>query len=222
MEILPMRALLLLSALLLPPLGLQAGEEPNPARGLAIYKPSAFRPDSSAALMEYVGLKNFPAATVFVTPKGRRLTVPDGKAEVLFLPYPGKGEATPDQAFALLEIARGRFPQFEIHYRAYEHVWREEAKRPPAQIQAEIARRASNEKSAGDFASWVKSLFPQREPPKLPQNPLGPTALNPAPTPTPQPAPAPEESKPDPEPSDPADTLRKLQEFYRLSGQSEN
>lgn len=220
-----MRALLLLSALLLANLGLQAGEVPGPARGIAIYKPTAFRPDSTAVLIEYLSQTNHPQVTFFVTLKGRRVTVPNGKAEVIFLPYPGRGEATPEQAFALLELAKSRFPQFDAHYRLYEYAWREEAKRSVEQINIEIARRSANEKSAVDFAGWVRSLFTGPGPLKLPPNPLGPTALNPAPTPVPEPASGEQEPSPgdetgqDTQPKTLAGTLKQIQDFYQLSDQ---
>lgn len=223
-----MRAILFLLAILLAATGLHAGEIPGPARGLAIYKPNAFRPDSTAVLIEYRSQTNHPSVTFFVTLKGRRITVPNGKAEIIFLPYPGRGEATPDQAFALLELAKSRFPQFEAHYRLYDHAWREESKRPLEVIETEIVRRAANEKSAVDFATWVRSLFPGPGPLKLPPNPLGPSVLNPAPTPTPETESEGQESAPGDEtgqgtePKTIDGMLKQLQEFYRLSDQLSN
>lgn len=216
-----MRAAIFLSAVLFVIPGICGAETPETARGLAIYKPSAFRPDSTAVLIEYRSQKNHEAVTYFVTLKGRRLTVPAGKSEVLFLPYPGKGEATPEQAFALLQIARQRFPQFQAHYFLYNRAWRQEAKRPAAVIAAEVARRQANESAATDFASWVKSLLPKRNPPELPRNPLGPTALNPAPTPVPVPDESTDggETESTEETPDLEDSLKKIREFYRLSEQ---
>lgn len=220
-----MRVLLLLSVLLLATLGLQAGEIPGPARGIAIYKPAAFRPDSTAVLIEYLSQTNHAHVTFFVTLKGRRVTVPNGKAEIIFLPYPGRGEATPEQAFALLELAKSRFPQFDAHYRLYEYAWREEAKRSADQIHIEIARRAANEKTAVDFASWVRSLFTGPGPLKLPPNPLGPTVLNPAPTPAPETVPGEQEPSPGddtgqtPQPKTIEGMLKQIQDFYQLSDQ---
>lgn len=214
-----MRAtLFLLAALIFTPRLCQA-DLPETVRGLAIYKPAAFRPDSTAALLEYRSQKNHESVTYFVTAKGRRLTVPAGKAEVLFLPYPRKGEATPEQAFALLEIARQRFPQFQAHYILYARAWREEAKRPPAEIVAEVAQRRANEATAKGFADWVKSILPKQSPPDLPRNPLGPTVLNPEPTPvhvTEEPG---ETTEANSEPLDLEGSLKKIQEFYRLSDQ---
>lgn len=216
-----MRAtLLLLAALLFTP-GLCRADMPETARGLAIYKPAAFRPDSTAALLEYRSQKNHEAVTYFVTAKGRRLTVPAGKAEVLFLPYPGEGEATPEQAFALLEIARQRFPQFHAHYILYARAWRQEAKRPAIVIAAEVAQRQANEATANGFAGWVKSLFPKQTSPELPRNPLGPTVLNPEPTPVPatEEPEGREASESGGETLDLEGSLKKIQEFYRLSDQ---
>lgn len=212
-----MRAAMILSVLLWASLSPSPAQPPlaPTARGLAIYKSSAFRPDSAAVLLEYLSQKNHPRVTYFLTPKGRRITVSAGKAEVLFLPYPGQGEATPEQAFALLAIARKRFPQFQTHYAQYDRAWRQEAKRPAAQIAAEISRRQANESSASDFAEGVREAQPRREPPDLPKNPLGPTRLNPAPTPAPEP---PAETT-EPEPQDLEGSLKKLEDFYRLSGQ---
>ncbi len=216
-----MRAISLLLVALFIALGTGRADLPETARGLAIYKPAAFRPDSTATLLEYRSQKNHEAVTYFVTVKGRRLTVPAGKAEVLFLPYPGKGEATTAQAFALLEIARQRFPQFQVHYILYARAWREEAKRPANVIAAEVAQRRANEAAASGFAVWVKSLFPQQAPPELPQNPLGPTVLNPAPTPLPvtDETAGSETTESDGETLDLEGSLKKIQEFYRLSEQ---
>jgi hypothetical protein len=228
MVLLPMRAILFLLAILLAMAGSHAGEIPGPARGLAIYKPSAFRPDSTAVLMEYLSQTNHSTVTFFVTLKGRRITVPNGRAEIIFLPYPGRGEATPEQAFALLELAKSRFPQFEAHYRIYDYAWREESKRPVEEIETEIVRRAANEKSAGDFATWVRSLFPGPGPLKLPPNPLGPTVLNPAPTPTPettsegQENTTGDESGQGTQPQTIDGMLKQIQDFYRLSDQLSN
>lgn len=216
-----MRAPLFLLAALLLSTVLCRADMPETARGLAIYKSSAFRPDSTAVLIEYRSQKNHDAVTYFVTVKGRRVTVPAGKAEVLFLPYPAKGEATPEQAFALLEIARERFPQFQAHYLLYDHAWRQEAKRPAPVIAAEVARRQANETAASSFAGWVKSIFPKLDPPALPPNPLGPSALNPAPTPVPaaEETTGQESTASPSEPTDLEGSLKKIQDFYQLSEQ---
>lgn len=206
-----MRIFLSLTVLTLVVLSAPAAEPPRAARGMVIYKPSGFRPDTTAVLLEYLGQENHERVTYFLTMKGRRIAVIPGRSEVIFLPYPGRGEATPDQAFALLALARERFPQFGSHYILYQRAWRDEARRPPAEIAAEISRRTKNEQAARDFAGWVRSLFPKLAPPDLPPNPL---TAGKAPPPS-----APEAVGPQPEreEQDLESTLRQLQDFYRLS-----
>ena len=192
----------------------RAAEPPTAARGMVIFKPSAFRPDSTAVLLEYLGQENHEKVTYFLTMKGRRIAVIPGRSEVLFLPYPGRGEATPEQAFALLELARERFPQYGSHYILYHRAWREEARRPQAEVAAEISRRRTNEQSARDFAGWVRSLFPKLPPPELPPNPLAEAHTPPAPAREPDGR----EAEADSQGLD--TTLRQLQDFYRLSSEA--
>ncbi len=143
------------------------------ARGIAIYKANAFQSDNSAVIVEYLTHQDYNALTVFHTASGQRITVPMAKSEVMFLPYPGKGEATPEDALVVINVARARFPQFRDHYLALTRAWRNEARRPRTEIEADLARRSKN-KAAGDgFGAWLRSLSPKLPPPKLPKSPLG-------------------------------------------------
>lgn len=143
------------------------------ARGFAIYKANAFQSDNSAVIVEYLTHQDYPALTVFHTASGQRITVPMTKSEVMFLPYPGKGEATPEDALAVINLARDRFPQFREHYLALTRAWRDEARRPRADIEADLARRAKNKSTGDGFGAWLRSLSPKQPPPKLPKSPLG-------------------------------------------------
>lgn len=143
------------------------------ARGIAIYKANAFQSDDSAVIVEYLTHQDYPALTVFHTASGQRVTVPMTKSEVMFLPYPGKGEATPEDALVVINMARTRFPQFRDHYLALTRAWRDEARRPRAEIEADLARRAKNKSTGDGFGAWLRSLSPKLPPPKLPKSPLG-------------------------------------------------
>jgi hypothetical protein len=145
------------------------------ARGLVIYKERAFQADTSAVLMEYRSQTTHGAVLYFLTIPGRRVAVPTGKAEAIFLPYPGTGQVTPEEALTILTTARQRFPQFIHHYRLYEHVWKAEARRSKEDIAREIAARQAQEAQAQGISAFLRSQAPVRPPPTPPANLLKPT-----------------------------------------------
>lgn len=180
-----MRSLSLLAFLTLA-LGPARGQDydKRAARGLAIYKSHSFDPDTSAVLVEYTGQQDYAAVTYFTTTNGSRIAVPNKTAEVIFLPYPGKGEATVDVALLLLETARHRFPQYKKHLEPLVAAWKREARRPRGEVEAEVSRRDENEAKAAKSIADLKS----RQPPPNPLDP-GPLLLDPKPKSTPKPTP---------------------------------
>lgn len=167
----------------------------RPAMGLAIYKAHDFAADKTAHLLEYRNFSQFPAVTIVTTAGGARLTIPARSAEVILIPYPGRGDATPDEALAVIEVATPRFPQFRRHLRPLQAAWIAEQRRPPASIAAEIADRENRRSIGESFISWVRQTWPQRPPPTLPPSPFEPmTTDRPAKPAAPEEEPATEES----------------------------
>jgi len=132
------------------------------ARGLAIYKDHAFASDKTAELFEYTEHREFPRVTYVTTANHARITVPAKNAEVFLLPYPGKGEATPQQAIAVLNLAQERFPQYEAQIRPLRIAWIRESRRNPTEIAQEIDEREGNRTLGESFIRWLQGLFPPR------------------------------------------------------------
>ena len=136
-----------------------------PARGLAIYKPSLFGSDSTARITEYLGYKSHDTVTYLITPDGGRLTVPTETADLLILPYPGRGELQPEAALGMISVAESRFPQYRPVIDPLKAAWVEESKRPRAEIAGEIQKRQQNESIAQKAAAlWNSVTKPARKP----------------------------------------------------------
>lgn len=193
------------------------------ARGLAIYKDHAFASDKTAELFEYVEHREFHAVTYITTTRGNKITVPVKNAEVFFLPYPGKGEATPEQAIAIIDLTQERFPQYAPQIRPLRAAWLREGRRDPAQISKEMDERESNRTLGESFARWLKGLFPPR--PFTPSpSPLDPPKKAAPPQEETQPEPAPESQsgKKDAEKSDFDSNMDKIKEYYDASKTLQN
>lgn len=180
----------------------------RPAMGLAIYKQHDFAADKTAHLLEYRNFSQFPAVTILTTARGARLTIPARSAEVIIIPYPGRGDATPDEALAVIEVSAPRFPQFRKHLRPLKAAWIAEQRRPPASIAADVADRENRRSISESFITWVRQTWPQLPPPTLPPNPFEPITTD-----RPVKPPAPEE-----EPSLDLERNLELIQQYQKSG----
>ncbi|MFZ4683586.1 MAG: hypothetical protein ACOYMS_13850, partial [Terrimicrobiaceae bacterium] len=109
-----------------------------PARGLAIYKPHDSASDKTAMLIEYRSFTARDRVSYLITAEGSRLTIPVRGSSLLLLPYPGKGEATPQEALAVIEYAESRFPAYRGNIRPLKAAWIKESARPVAEIQKEV------------------------------------------------------------------------------------
>lgn len=170
-----MRHILQLLALVLCVSAAHAAEEgyaSRPARGLAIYKQHEFASDNTAVLIEYKAFQAHDRVSYLITASGARLTIPMRSAGLLLLPYPGKGEATPQEALAVLEYARLRYPKYNAHILPLIASWKKEAARPASEIQSEVATREKNKETGLAFVAWLRSLVPSQPPPKIPESPL--------------------------------------------------
>lgn len=148
--------------------GLLSAKDPyagNPARGLAIYKPSSFASDSTARVTEYMSYKSHDTVTYLITPDGGRLTVPTETADLIILPYPGRGELQPEAALGIISVAESRFPQYRPVIDPLKAAWVEESKRPRAEIAGEIRKRQQNQSIAQKAAElWNSVTKPARKP----------------------------------------------------------
>jgi len=209
--------------------GLQAGEmnyADNPARGLAIYKQFGSASDETAVLLEYMSYKVYDHVTYLVTPKGNRLTIPANSSELYLLPYPGKGEATPREAMAVIDVARKRFPRFDANLEPLKTAWKHEAARPANQVAAEIAARDRNNQASGDAIARIRnapSALPSVTPPPSLLQPAAPQSSLASPTPAPAEAAPVSSPEPAETPStDLDDNLQKLKQFYDLGKSLQN
>lgn len=144
-------------------------------RGLAIYQKNTFASADTAVLIEYSTFKVYPNVTYLRTPTGDRLTIDARRGgDLLMIPYPGKGEATPEEALAVLAVAQQRYPKFGLHFKALKKAWQKESKAPREIVEAEIVKREQNKMMGESFVEWVKGLFPKRAPQALPPSLLGP------------------------------------------------
>ena len=184
----------------------------SPARGLAIYKPHDSASDKTAMLIEYRSFTARERVSYLITANGSRLTIPVRGSGLLLLPYPGKGEATPQEALAVIEYAEARFPAYRGNIRPLKAAWIKESARPAAGILKEVAAREKNKEASATFFDWLKSLTPKRPGPQIPPSPLaGPDKTSKA-----------EEKSEasgtaEPDPLDLKGNLKKIQEFYRTS-----
>jgi hypothetical protein len=140
----------------------------RPARGLAIYKKNDFASDNSAILLEYRAFTAHDRVSYLVTAGGTRLTIPVRGSSLLLIPYPGKGEATPQQALAVIEFTNARYPKYRAHLAPLKAAWRKEAERPASEIQKEVALREKNKQTGLAFVEWLKSLSSNLPPLKIP------------------------------------------------------
>ncbi|MFZ4774210.1 MAG: hypothetical protein ACOYM3_02535 [Terrimicrobiaceae bacterium] len=131
----------------------------NPARGLAIYKPNSFQKDASAQITEYRSHQSLDSVTYVITIDGKRLTIPAKTADVVILPYPGRAEAQPEEALAVISLAEYRFPQFQSLLIPLKAAWMEESKRPRKEIEGEIQNRRQNQSIAGRVGAFWNSLI---------------------------------------------------------------
>ncbi len=194
---------LALAAICVAPLHADDAYTRNPARGLAIYKPNTFQKDNAAQITEYRTHQSLASVTYIVTMDGARLTIPAKTADVVILPYPGRGEAQPEEALATLSLAEYRFPQFQSLLIPLKAAWMQEAKRPRKQIDDEIQSRRENQSIAGRVGAFWNSLMKP----------------NFKPTPSPSPKPSPVIAKVTESPLQPSPDLHKnlktINEFYR-------
>lgn len=213
-----MAALRFVFMLLLGTAVVQAGDvdyAQRPARGLAIYKEHAFASDSTAVLFEYSSFKAHDQVSYLVTSKGTKLTIPIRGTELLLLPYPGKGEATPQEALAALNYAEERYPTYRDYVKPLKVAWRKEAARPPTELERELEDREKNKESANSFVEWLKGLAPRPEPPKIPPSMLD------APKKAPQTSSTDESEQPELNPLDLKGNLQKIREFYQAAPEVE-
>jgi len=188
----------------------------RPARGLAIYQKNNSLSDSTAVLIEYLSFKAHDRVSYLITVKGNRLTIPVRGASLLLLPYPGKGEASPAEAMAVIEYAQDRYPQYRAHIRPLKAAWLKESTRPAEEIQKEIAVREKNKDIGAAFVGWLKSLTPSQPPPKLPPSPLkSPELRKPSEPKAPVENSQPEENgSAQPNPLDVKGNFEKLKDYY--------
>lgn len=137
------------------------------ARGLAIYKKHDFASDNSALLFEYRTFAAHDRVSYLITSAGNRITIPIRGTSLLLIPYPGKGEATPQQAIAVIELARTRYPQYQTHLAKLQVAWEKEADRPASEIQKEITTREKNKETGFAFIEWLKGLSSNLPPLKI-------------------------------------------------------
>jgi hypothetical protein len=136
-----------------------------PARGLAIYKPSLIAADTSARITEYLGYQSYETVTYLITPDGSRLTVPTRTADLLILPYPGRGELQPEAALLIISVAESRFPQYRQLIAPLRAAWVQESKRPRAKIAEEIQQHQENQSIAQKMtALWNSVTKPAHKP----------------------------------------------------------
>jgi len=183
---------------------LHSSENPyakTPARGLAIYKPQTFQSDASANIVEYIGYQIHDTVTYVATADHRRITLPTTRSDVLLLPYPGRGEALPEDALTVISVAEHRFPQFRPLLIPLKSSWLREAQRPRGEIEKEISARQQNRSLAGKFANlWKIIAKPIRN--------------------KPLPSPTPASSSPSPRPTDLDKNLKIIGDYYRALGET--
>lgn len=149
----------------------------NPARGLAIYKPNLLQSDASARITEYLSHTSHGTVTYILTPNGNRLTIPTRTADLLILPYPGRGELQPEAALVMLSVADSRFPQYRPILLPLKAAWGEEAKRPRKDIDEEILKRQRSQTIAQRMSNlWRSITKPTRKPAPAPE-PAAPAAI---------------------------------------------
>ncbi len=136
-----------------------------PARGLAIYKPSLIASDTSAKITEYLGYQSHETVTYLITPDGSRLTVPTRTADLVILPYPGRGELQPEAALLIISVAESRFPQYRPVISPLRAAWIQESKRPRDKIAEEIQQHQENQSIAQKMtALWNSVTKPAHKP----------------------------------------------------------
>jgi len=176
-------------------------------RGLAIYKPSLLQADASARITEYLSHTSHGTVTYILTPNGDRLTIPTRTADLLILPYPGRGELQPEAALVMLSVANSRFPQYRPVLLPLKAAWVEESKRPRKEIDEEILKRQQNQTLAQRMSNLWKSMTkPSRKPVPAP-------AASPASTPAPNTG----DVSLKPKPEDLQKNLKLIQEFYQTA-----
>ena len=180
----------------------------NPARGLAIYKPNLLASDNTARITEYLSHTSHETVTYVLTPNGNRLTIPTRTADLLILPYPGRGELQPEAALVVLSVADSRFPQYRPILLPLKAAWVEEAKRPRKEIDEEILRRQQNQTIAQRMSNlWRSITQPKRKPAAAP-DPVAPAA-------------APVQSAADvslkPKPEELQKNLKLIQDYYQTA-----
>ena len=190
--------------------GLLSADNPyagSPGRGLAIYKPNLIQADASARITEYLSHSSHGTVTYILTPNGNRLTIPTRTADLLILPYPGRGELQPEAALVMLSVADSRFPQYRPLLLPLKAAWVEEAKRPRKEIDEEILKRQQNQTIAQRMSNLWKSVTKP--------------ARKPAPAPAAAPASTPAQNAGDvslkPKPEDLQKNLKLIQEFYQTA-----
>lgn len=139
----------------------------NPARGLVIYKPHAFQSDASANIAEYLGYQIHDTVTYVATVDHRRITLPATRSDVLLLPYPGRGEALPEDALPVISVAEHRFPQFHPLLIPLKSAWLQEARRPREELVEEVHSRQQNRSLVEKFSDlWRIVTNPPRNKPQ--------------------------------------------------------
>lgn len=134
-------------------------------RGLAIYQKHAYASPKTAIVIEYATYTVYPNVTQLLTSGGKRLTVDARRGGYLVLvPYPGKGEATPEEALAVLSVAEKQFPQFAAYYKPLRRAWVREKAIAREIVEGEIAKREEERRIGESFVEWVKTLMPKRQP----------------------------------------------------------
>lgn len=176
----------------------------NPARGLAVYKPNLLQSDSTALITEYLSYASHETVTYLLPSNGSRLTIPTRTADLLILPYPGRGELQPEAALVRLSVAEGRFPQYRQLLVPLKNAWLVEAKRSREAIEEEIRQREHTQTIAQRISNLWGSL----------------TKPSPKPAPAVQATPPAESAATElkPNPADLQKNLKRIQDYYETAG----
>lgn len=141
------------------------------SRGIIIYKPNGFEPDSSTELIEYVSYQRFAAVFNVRSVTGETIRITPGQ-DPMFVPSPNDPEANPEGASTSLKSAAMRFPQFRQKLALIEKAWADRArsvaastaKTPTAQIPLGPPRGASLRTKSGQvFHDWSLSSVESAE-----------------------------------------------------------
>ncbi|MEO6847365.1 MAG: hypothetical protein ABI443_07545 [Chthoniobacterales bacterium] len=126
------------------------------AKGLAFYKKQAFLPDANVTVYEYCYTRMDGRVLLVTTLDGTSMKVTENN-DILFVPYPGRGEASFDEASTAIQTALVRFPQYSPLLKKITKAWELEQRRPATALLNEQNEAAKHHAVLDRFSRYLFS-----------------------------------------------------------------